>query len=113
MKIIDLLNKIANNEEVPDAIKWGCHDFKWLIDEYIAKDEYGEPSLLNYLSRCPNMINDEIITFYKTDEKKIPEKLEDYYLDKKGECPIELTIYEQILRDKINDIIDYLKSKGE
>lgn len=47
------------------------------------------------------------------EEKKIPEKLEDYYLDKKGECPIELTIYEQILRDKINEIIDYLESKGE
>ena len=47
------------------------------------------------------------------EEKKIPEKLEDYYLDKKGKYPIELTMYEQILRNKINEIIDYLKSKGE
>lgn len=65
MKIIDLLNKIANGEEVPDAIKWGCHDFEWFVYEYKSINELGEPTLLDYLSQYPQMLNDEIITFNK------------------------------------------------
>ena len=29
IKIIDLLNKIANNEEVPKKIKWGDYELEW------------------------------------------------------------------------------------
>lgn len=29
MKIIELLNKIANNEEVPKKIKVSCYEFEW------------------------------------------------------------------------------------
>lgn len=112
MKVIDLLNKIANKDEVPKAIKkqW---KYKWQYDEvreeYTYMQETGERFDNDWL--VINMLNDEIEII--EEEKKIPEKLEDYYLDKKGEYPIELTMYEQILRNKINDIIDYLKSKGE
>ena len=120
MKIIDLLNKIANGEEVPDAIKWGCHDFKWFVYEYIAKGELGEPTLLDYLSRCPSMINDEIITFYKIEEKKIPEKLEEYDIQGLEVSGYSMSPAEYLLedgvrenREMINWILDYLKSKGE
>ena len=102
MKIIDLLNKIANGEDVPDAIKWGCHDFEWFVYEYKAKGELGEPTLLDYLSQCPQMLNDKIITFNKIEEKKMPEKLNKQHFHKK----------QRQLANKINEIIDYLESKG-
>ena len=116
MKIIDLLNKMANSEQVPDAIKWGCHDFEWFVYEYKAKGELGEPTLLYYLSQCPKMLNDEIITFYKIEEKKIPEKIIPTSL--KGidnlDEKIEIAHIDTISAiDKINEIIDYLKSEGE
>ena len=47
----------------------------------------------------------------KNEENKIPEKLEDYSLDKKGKHLISLTLYEEILKDKINEIIDYLNKE--
>lgn len=49
------------------------------------------------------------------DEKKIPEKL-DKYADVSGDLACEWTFGEKKLKDKINEIIDYLdylKSKGE
>ena len=46
------------------------------------------------------------------EEKKIPKKLGDYSLDEKGKYPIKTTIYEEILKDKINEIIDYLKENN-
>ena len=118
MKVIDLLNKIANGEEVPDAIKWGCHDFKWFVYEYKAKGELGEPTLLDYLSQCPQMLNDEIITFNKIkEEKKIPEKINVKDYDKcihdvtHKEKEFSLDIRE--LQIRYNQLLDYLKSKGE
>lgn len=110
MRIIDLLNKIANSEEVPDGIKWGCHDFKWFVYEYKSINELGEPTLLDYLSQCPQMLNDEIITFNKIEEKKIPEKLYGIVNLKEG---TERVPSNEQLMFKINEIIDYLKSKGE
>ena len=116
MKIIDLLNKIANGEKVPDAIKWGCHDFEWFVYEYKAKGELGEPTLLDYLSQCPHMLNDRIITFNKVEEPKgIPEKITMRAgmvgsIDNKLE---NLNINTMALEDKINEILDYLESKGE
>lgn len=108
MKIIDLLNKIANEEEVPDGIKWGCHDFKWFVYEYKSINELGEPTLLDYLSQCPQMLNDEIITFNKIEEKKIPEKLPKSVTDNAGSSKDM-----RLIAITLNEIIDYLKSKGD
>lgn len=123
IKVIDLLNMISKGEEVPDAIKWGCHDFEWFVYEYKAKGELGEPTLLDYLSQCPHMLNDEIIIFYKIEEKKIPEKIPYYSMEKiqkaknKDEWLDErISLLEKRVEDlhiKMNDLLDYLKSKGE
>ena len=123
MKIIDLLNKIANGEEVPDAIKWGCHEFEWFVYEYKAKGEFGEPTLLDYLAQCPQMLNDRIITFNKVEEPKgIPEKLpiglkqtKDGIFNTivKDDIQYELNEKEEIICNKINEILDYLESKGD
>ena len=121
MKIIDLLNKIANGEEVPDAIKWGCHDFEWFVYEYKAKGELGEPTLLDYLSQCPQMLNDKIITFDRIEEKKIPEKLKieqdtptsNYYIRNENGTKCALTKHSKMIVETLNQVIDYLKSKGD
>ena len=105
IKVIDLLNKIANGEEVPERIKWGCHDFKWFVYEYMAKEELEEPTLLDYLSQCPQMLNDvvEII-----EDKKIDTINWKSY----GSNLKELNKNIDDLANKINEIIDYI-NKGE
>lgn len=113
MRIIDLLNKIANGE-----IKDGTHikyiDFAypeypdeylytngtiWKTDRNIPDEEMEVKSsiLLNQNAEV------EIIE----EEKKIPEKIEE------KEIEITMSIGEQVCANKINEIIDYLKSKGE
>ena len=175
MKIIDLLVKIANGEEVPKEIigknslgqkeKYIYNDF-WYIhifenpdgeedyyymgrnirdlnDEVEIIEEEKELHANEIVFNCDNNKRECVVTldendlgidklhmdncyFYKEngkwyvkkydfktikleEEKKIPEKLEDYSLDEKGKYPIKPTIYEEILKDKINEIIDYLK----
>lgn len=106
MKVIDLLNKIANGEEAPKTIK-----YRGLVFDYDDIDYFNTD--LGYLFEkyvILEILNDEVKII---EEKKIPEKLEDYSLDKKGKYPISPTLYEEILKDKINELIDYLKSKGD
>lgn len=105
MKIIDLLNKIANGEEDDlitefefDKRVW---NFKALNDSEFCLDSW--------------LLNQNItITKHKEtleEEKKIPEKFDP--------CIGGIMSFESvenifsIFRDEINEIIDYLKSKGE
>lgn len=108
MKVIDLLNKIANGEEVPKKIKYGGKDMFWCepckIYELaeVEQNELCGKDLYNILDN----LNDEVEIL--EEPKGIPEKLK--YTD---------TIYnpcdivKKIFTDKINEILDYLKSKGE
>lgn len=115
IKIIDLLNKIANEEEVPLEIKYYNKKYRYdsLSNDYeqiggfnslfknllILKHGFDLPKFLNY--------EVEILE----EEKKIPEKLN---LDKdelRGkETPRTI---DYLIEGKINEVIDYLKSKGE
>ena len=111
MKIIDLLNKIANGEEVPKKIKYKGH-----IYQYQYKD-IKEANIINYYHSEEThhhlidggwhdiRLNDEVEII--EEEKKIPEKIE------QKEIEISMAIGEQICANKINEIIDYLNSKGE
>ena len=137
MKVIDLLNKIANGEEVPKKIKLLSPTIK---DEfricnfngysYVFKDDtelsiiFGKLELndeVELLEEEPRDINVCGSWFTKSEynelfcceeKKKIPEKLDQTLnlidVEEKGyyRC-----IMENIF--KINEIIDYLKSKGE
>ena len=120
MKIIDLLNKIANGEETPKKfiIKGSC--FKDLYFEYNKKyncyDLIGEKFKNGCYVFGYSELNDEIEIIEDTpkEEKKIPEKL-DQTLNR---IDIGEDYYRYITenRFKINEIIDYLqylKSKGE
>ena len=108
MKIIELLDKIANGEEVPKKIRYCMTNFKYdtYTNEYLSiEDETnnGNISIFKYIF-TPNL-NDEVEIL--EEEKKIPEKLGLTYLKDDDRNNII---------DKINEIIDclhYLKSKGE
>ena len=127
MKIIDLLNKIANNEEVPEKIKW--EDIIYAYSDY--DKDYLEFPFSDEEYRGLFCMKDSILTQFLNDEveileeeKKIPEKLEtykevddeDYFanilkVSKNGECEIDEAT--SVIVDKVNEIIDYLKSKGD
>ena len=126
MKIIDLLNKIANGEEVPKRIRYkgNC----WYLEQEFSnrlpyyKNGYNMDNLLtgeekDYFSHS---LNNEVEIL--EEEKKVPEKLdycEEHLFD--NNVASYLTMEERRLLDsnfkelgnKINSIIDYLKSKGD
>ena len=117
MKIIDLLNKIANGEEVPKKIKYKNQIYKWKEYDcgYQKKKKidwikkYGYVAELNrtyfYLEHCYQDLNDTVEIL--EEEKKIPERLYlSDYEDTTGKFDYDVLL-------TINEIIDYLKSKGD
>ena len=99
MKIIDLLNKIANGEETPNFEYYGgIYKYDKRTGNYWCNDMWFDFSAFKHL-------NDEVEIL--EGEKKIPEKIEE------KEIEISMAIGEQVCANKINEIIDYLKSKGE
>lgn len=115
MKVIELLNKIVNGEEVPKVIKkqW---KYEWQYDEvreeYTYMQETGERFDDDWL--VINMLNDEVEIL--EEEKKIPEKLIPTSL--KGidnlDEKIEIVHIDTVsVIETVNQVIDYLKSKGE
>ena len=55
MKIIDLLNKIANGEEVPKKIRIGLETYKFCNGCGVYEDECERDLVIRY-----NMLNDEV-----------------------------------------------------
>jgi hypothetical protein len=111
MKVIDILNKIANGEEAPEKIKFGDNI-------YYRKTDANDGYVIDYLDIRDNSLFN-FITGYKycfikscleweikdlEEKKKIPEKIKDKYCSQ---------ISKVELAQKYNEIIDYLKSKGE
>lgn len=111
IKVIDLYNKIANDEEVPKKIKF--KDTEYIYNKhnkqyYLEGETSGFYSLRFALSNF-NMLNDEVEIL---EEKKLPEKLDlTGYWDKNSLRTEEWCYSEEILGVKINEIIDYLESK--
>lgn len=115
MKVIDLLNKIANGEEVPKKVKWGEFELEWEELGYHDYKFLGTGNHLLFQGFATSVLNDEVEII---EEKKIPEKIKIDNEDRiqalstgnfvyKINQPTKNIIY------KINEIIDYLQSKGE
>ena len=116
IRIIDLLNKIANGEEVPKKIKLNEIIFEYQGDDYLFIDKdntnywlFSEPysDKFEYLE---NFLKSEVEIL--EEEKKIPEKLKwvDYNTEfTHGEFNKEF----RNICNTIDEIIDYFKSKGE
>lgn len=124
MKKIDLLNKIANGEEVP-LIKYIDKILHWNKE----KDRFEDKDGMNTLYEMDfSELNDEIEII--EEEKKIPEKINNGYTKQSIEDMKEarfnsndmakicnrigwLMENRNELSNKIDEIIDYLKSKGD
>ena len=115
MKIIDLLNKIANGEKVPKKIKTEYSICEYDGVDFVDKD--GKYLFEVHTAINSDGLNEEVEII---EEKKIPEKLE--LVDDENTITLfsnnakEWTILDNVdvlVCDKINEIIDYLKSKGE
>ena len=108
MKIIDLLNKIANGN-IPKRIIYDEYVYVWnnKIENY--EREIDIDTTLNWDYIAINCLNEPVEIL--EEEKKIPEKLNLDTDELRGkETPRAI---DYLIEGKINEVIDYLKSKGE
>lgn len=98
IKIIELLNKIANGEEKPKRIKWGEHYFEWFVYEYKATKELGEPLFSQLGGFGKHFLTDEVEILDEEDEF---EDIEEMNLD--VDCTCEWNFGE--VYDTINQLI--------
>ena len=113
MKIIDLLNKIVNGEEMPQKIK-----YEEIIYYYCGEDQSGNC----YFTR-PKGYGGDWLHFDITDlgkkveileeENKIPEKLPLWATRREDKEYTKLEHQVLEVARKVDEIIDYIKSKGE
>ena len=126
MKVIDLLNKIANGEEVPQKIKVGNKIYNYETFNIGKGDNYftaewrevkgyriNYDGTYYYLEIRDYNLNDEVEILEES--KRMPEKITMRAgmvgsIDNKLE---NLNINTMAVENKINEILDYLKSKGE
>ena len=113
MKIIELLNKIANEEEVPKKIKYNNETFTIRKE----KDDYANQNHWFTDRFCLLDLNEEVEII--EEDKKI-EKLKieqdtpnsNFYIRNENGTKCGLTKHSKIIADKINEIIDKV-NKGE
>ena len=115
MKIIELLNKIANGEEVPEKIKIQTHIFtkyNYSMGDGTSVSSYeSNNDGLYYINEFiyPQYLNNEIEII---EEKKIPEKIPEEIIVGKKQPTHRIKKIEKKINEIIN-YLDYLKSKGE
>lgn len=114
MKIIDLLNKIANGKEVPKKIKINNVIYEYRGYMYCTeKANYQDIEDYLFGKWNFNILNEEVEIL--EEEKKIPEKIKLYTLSNNDSADFT-TLQDFNNRDiqrTINWILDYLKSKGD
>lgn len=113
MRVIDLLNKIANGEEVPKKIKYK-NDIYILTDNYCYYCDETNLILSDRLYAEQSRLNDEVEIL--EEEKKIPEKICTNRIINTNDI-LEFEMIQNKINAEytyaINSIIDYLKSKGD
>ena len=117
MKVIDLLNKITNGEEIPKKIEYCEVSYSIMEHKIDYYNDYYEDYFIGDILRL-DRLNDEVKIL--EEEKKIPEKIniyedgEGHYFKDKHCKKIYITCDEMnFMVEEFNQIIDYLKSKGE
>ena len=104
MKIIDLLNKIANGEEVPEKIRYNYREFNFIGGAY---EDETRNDLCHYDYSCMAFLNDRV-EILEVNKDKINEII-DYldYLKSKG----ELLDYITNLEEQIKQVLLILKNE--
>jgi hypothetical protein len=112
MKVIDLLNKIANDEEVPKKIHIRDLDkYTWQEDVKAYWSDVDENDLLSDLDLSATNLKEDIDIIEEPQEHKIPKKIT-MRAELVGDInnKIEnLNINQIAIEDKINEILDYLE----
>lgn len=123
MKVIDLYNLVANDEELPEKIKLkdfeeiytlreDCTGYKW----YGEEKEHKEFSDIIH-QNLEYVLKQEVEIIEEPQEHKIPEKLKieqdtpnsNFYIRNEYGTKCALTKHSKIIADKINEILDYLE----
>ena len=120
MKIIDLLNKIANGEEVPKKILLNGIVFEYQGDDYLYKDENKKEHWLfsaNYTDKymwLEDFLKDEVEII---EEPKKIEKWGEGALEEMEKCTDytleDLQKYIRILAETQNELIDEINNLKE
>ena len=120
IKIIDLLNKIANGEEVPGKIKYGnmeyhinydYGDYESDIEEYRTCDVKEHYYLFDEIDMLKSL-NDEIEII--EEDKKIEKlDLQQVDLQQSGTTSKFISLKDYKIQEKINEIIDKLNEMGD
>lgn len=114
MKIINLLNKIANNEKVPNKVRYGA--FYW---EYNEENKDYRDNDDDYVFSCSNydiihMLNEDVEIIEEDNKiKKIKELNCVGNSSDIGEFKDKQHLNNHILKDKINELIDKVNKLGE
>jgi len=115
MKVIDLLNKIANGEEVPKKIKYNgtiYEKFDYNNKYYDVENNTREKDILSEHLASESFYNDEVEIIEEPQEHKIPEKFKVHSWgdkDKYGSYVDSPFPTNEELMNKINEILDYLE----
>jgi hypothetical protein len=117
MKVIDLLNKIANGEEVPKKIKYRdwLYEFEKDCNDYLCQYD---SLLYRENDDVRQFLNDEVEIIEEHEEEpqehKIPEKFKVHSWgdkDKYGSYVDSPFPTNEELMNKINEILDYLSKE--
>lgn len=115
MKIIYLLNKWFNNEPIPKTIVYGNDLFYWNenLQDYTTSLEPNVIDSNTYFMEQLSFgrLNDEVEIL--EEQKKIPEKLPKWATTREDKEYTNQEAHILVVSQKINEIIDYLKNKGE
>ena len=114
MKVIDILNKIANGEEAPKKIIW--NKLVYELKDGIYFDYCGE-TLIGSLNFDGTNLNDEVEIIEEDKKiKRIQSHGADLFSASIGEWLHDkdnYTAYDELLMNKINEIIDYLNKENK
>ena len=102
MKVIDLLNKIANGD-IPKKIKFGKGQFHWNKEIRNYEDDNLKYAYINWDIVATSKLNDEVEII--EEDKKI-EKIDVNHLQTVKKCNRA-----KILGKKINEIIDHINKE--
>ena len=116
MKVIELLNKIANDEEVPKKVRYEYKDYAYKVnyEDYYCEEEsrylfeaivHDENWKLSYA------MNIEVEIIKEPQEHKIPEKLPEWATRREDKEYTNQEHHILVVARKVDEILDYLEEK--
>jgi hypothetical protein len=113
MKVIDLLNKIANEDEIPEKIKY--ENYIYWYDKNWKDYKNAQVEFRSYLISCryhnTDFLNEEVEII--DDEQEEDKKIEKFYFSVYQDQKLGGREVVEQLETKINEIIDYINKENK